>query len=202
MNYHPWTDDRSNDSYALVSDVPKELKGKDHTLVKGISVRDWFPSDVVFDFALHKGIKSTDSIPNNLGMHIISEKLRHLLEISSGARFEFLPVRLRDHKKKVLLDTYYLANLLDVVPCVDRARSDFSMNKLIRNEIRRFRKLVLDTNQLKLETRIFRLGERPRLIIVREDLARDIVAAGCTGMQFITMEDFGAEFRPQTNYDI
>ncbi|MFL5354794.1 imm11 family protein [Archangium sp.] len=201
MNYHPWTDDR-NDSYAWISDSPEEVEAKDYILTKGTSARDWFPSGAIFDFAPNKGIKPADSIPNFLGFHIVSEKLKQLLEATAGARFEFLPVRLRNHKKKILPDAYYVANLLDLVTCVDRSRSDFTVDELDKKEIRRFRRLVLDTSKIGPDSKIFRLGERPRLLIVREDLARAITEAGCTGMRFMPMEDFGAEFRPLDNYDL
>ncbi|MDY7230924.1 imm11 family protein [Hyalangium rubrum] len=202
MIYHPWTDDESDDSYAWVNKIPKEIEPKDYTLNKGISVREWFPSEVIFDFAPHKGIMPADSIPNVLGLHIVSEKLRQLLESETSAHFEFLPVQLRNHKKKILSEAYYLANLLDVVTCVDRTHSDFTADELSKGKIRLFRKLVLDTEKIKPDAKIFRLGERPRLVIVREDLARTITEAGCRGMQWMAMKDFGAEYRPRDNYDL
>lgn len=76
------------------------------------------------------------------------------------------------------------------------------MNELIKHEIRRFRKLVLDTAKIGPDTKIFRLGENPELVIVREDLARAITQAGCTGVDFKPMEDYGAEFRTLDNYDL
>jgi hypothetical protein len=201
MNYHPWTDDR-NEAYAWITKSPREVEVKDYTLDKGTPARDWFPSEAIFDFAPNKGIKLADSIPNSLGFHFVSEKLKQFLESTSGARFEFLPVRLRNHKKKVLSEVYYLANLLDIVACVDRSRSDFTVDELSKNEIRRFRTLVLDTSKISTDSKIFRLGERRRLLIVREDLARAITEAGCTGARFMAMEDFGAEFRRLANYDL
>lgn len=77
------------------------------------------PSGVVFDFAVDGGINPGDSVPNALGLSIVAEKLQGILEASSGARFELLEVRLRNHKKKLLPAPFFIANLLDVIACVD-----------------------------------------------------------------------------------
>lgn len=202
MKYHPWTDDRGDDALAWIRDVPPEVLPKDYTLNTGVSARDWFPSGAIFDFAANKGLQPADNLPNNLGFHFVSEKLKQLLETHSGANFEFLPIRLRNHKKKVLPDPYYIANLLDMVACVDRERSDFVADALFKDEIQYFKTLVLDMEKLGPDRKIFRLRERPRLVIIREDLARAITEAGCTGVVFNPIEDFGAEFRTRASYDL
>lgn len=201
MNYHPWTHD-DDDAFVQIDETPPEIEDKDFLLDEGRPASSWFPAEVIFDFSPDGGLKPGDSVPNILGLYIISEKLRSILESASSARFEFLPVKLRNHKQKLLPEPYFLANLLDVVSCVDRERSEFRMNLLIKHEIRRFKRLVLDTSKLGPDTKIFRLGEKPEMVIIREDLAYTITAAGCTGMEFMPMEDFGAEFRPKGNYDL
>jgi hypothetical protein len=202
MKYHPWTDNRRDDVLAWIRDVPPEVLPKDYTLNTGVSARDWFPSGAIFDFAVNKGMQLADNIPNTLGFHFVSEKLKQLLETLSGAQFEFLPIRLRNHKKKVLPDAYYIANLLDIVEAVDRERSDFVVDALFKDEIEHFRTLVLDLKKVGPDRKLFRLRERPRLVIIREDLARAILEAGCTGVTFMPMEDYGAQFRTRASYDL
>ncbi|RKG95068.1 hypothetical protein D7V97_37875 [Corallococcus sp. CA053C] len=201
MNYHPWTHD-DDEAFVQIDETPPEIEDKDFLLDEGRPASSWFPAEVVFDFSPVGGLKPVDSVPNTLGLYIVSEKLRSILESASGARFEFLPVKLRNHKRKLLSEPYFVANLLDVVACVDREHSEFRMNQLITHEIRRFKRLVLDTSKLGPDTKVFRLEERPDMFIIREDLAHTIIEAGCTGMVFMPMEDFGAEFRPKDNYDL
>ncbi|WP_407667254.1 imm11 family protein [Myxococcus qinghaiensis] len=202
MNCHPWTEQDDDDSLVRLMKLPKEIDAKSYMLTKGVPVSSWFPSDVVFDFAPNGGMKPGDSVRNVLGLHIVSEKLRDILVSSAGARFEFLPVKLRNHKKKLVPEPYYVANLLDVVSCVDRARSVFTVNELFKDRLRDFERLVLDPGRLGPDTKLFRLGENTELVVVREDLARAILHAGCTGMKFMPMEDYGAELRLKDNYDL
>jgi hypothetical protein len=46
------------------------------------------------------------------------------------------------------------------------------------------------------------MRELPRLVIIREDLARAIIEAGCTGVRFNPIENYGAEFRSRASYDL
>ncbi|RJS21938.1 hypothetical protein DRW03_16565 [Corallococcus sp. H22C18031201] len=202
MKYHPWTEEVRDDSLVRIMTLPREIAAKSHMLTKGESVRSWFPSEVVFDFAPNGGIKPGDAVRNVLGLHIVSEKLRGILESAASAHFEFLPVKLRNHKKKLVPEPYYLANLLDVVTCVNRERSVFTVNELFKDRLRDFEKLVLDLGKLGPDTELFRLGENTELVIVREDLARAILQTGCTGMNFMPMEDYGSELRLKDNYDL
>ncbi|WP_147444909.1 DUF1629 domain-containing protein [Corallococcus sp. CA053C] len=197
MNYYPWVNDDEEASFAwLQSSRKEELDGRGYLLQEGIPCKEWFPKDLIFDLARDGGSKLADSIPNTFALLVVSEKLKGLLERQAPTNpIEFLPVRLRTPRKKVLDNPYFIANVQGTVGCMDAKKSDFVMDTILKDQVQRFRRLVLDEGKIPQDTKIFRLGERYRLILVREDLGRALIDEECTGMLFQDLDDYGSEFR-------
>lgn len=202
MRYYPWLVDNEDDTFAWVLDTPRELMEKDYLLHEGIPCKDWFPERQVFDISKDRGSRLTDCIPNRDKLLIVSEKLKAFLESHApDDPIEFLPVQLRNPNKKLVTAPYFIANLLGSVPCVNKSKSKFTMNAIDKEQVARFRHLSLDETKIPKEKKIFRLGEKMKLIIAREDLAKGILKAKCNGMMYIPMENYGAEFRPNEEDD-
>jgi hypothetical protein len=196
MRYFPWLHDDEDDSFAWIMDTPNELMEKDYLLRKGNPCKDWFPEGLVFDLSKDHGAKLTDCIPNTDRLLIVSEKLKGVLESQAPEDpIEFLPIRLRNPKKKMVAAPYFIANLLGTVPCLNKSMSKFTMNAILKNQVSWFEHLVLDEERIPKKKKLFRLEEKTTLIITREDLAREILKTSCNGMMFIPVEDYGQEFR-------
>jgi len=196
-SYYPWMEDDEDDAFAWVTKKSDFLMHcmDSYLLCEGVSVKSWFPTDSVFQLADDYGMQLTDSIPNTLNLLIVSEKLKGVLEEKSGAEIEFLPVHLRNHKGRLVAEPYFIANPLGTVECVDRERSQFRTSSIRPDQVFRFFRLAVDTAKIPPDARLFRLKEQTDLILVRQDLADEILRAGCNGMLFLEMEDYGAEFR-------
>ncbi|WP_141589655.1 DUF1629 domain-containing protein [Myxococcus sp. AB056] len=197
MSYYPWVDDDEDESFAwLDSSRKEELDGRGYLLTEGIRCEEWFPKGLVFDLSKEGGSTLTDSIPNSFAMRVVSEKLKGILEEETPAgSIEYLPIRLRTPRKKVLTTPYYIANVLGTVACMDAKKSDFSMNAILKNQVLHFRRLVLNEKKIPKDVKIFRLAEQTRLILVRGDLGQRLVDEDCLGVLIQELEDFGSEFR-------
>lgn len=134
--FFPWIHMPDPDYAHLHPRDPPELKGFFYPLAFGEPVGSAFPVDVVFELDPNGGAFLPDSIPNTTGVYVVSERLRGLLE-KSGAHFEFHLVRIRNHKGRIEKAPYFIANLLDVVDCMDRARSDYSPSDMDPTQMRR-----------------------------------------------------------------
>lgn len=195
MDYFPWEHDMSDENLGWLDDedpaVLREDSWKWHT---GKSIASWFPDDVTFKLSKDHGIQLPDSIPNTSSCLVVSEKLKAILA-STGSPFEFFPVKIRNHKKKVVPNKYYFANLIGLLPATDKKRSDFELSA-IDDRVMHFRRLVLDESKIPKETQIFRLAELRELYIANDDLATRIVTTEkCTGISFTYMEDYGMQWR-------
>jgi hypothetical protein len=196
VTYYPWVRDDEDDSFAWITKDSDFLMHcmDSYLLHEGVAVKSWFPTDTIFQLAEHHGSKLTDSIPNTLHMLIVSEKMKEALEEKSGAEIEFLPVRIRNQRGRVVQEPYFIANVVGTVECVDRERSKFWCSEIRPDQVFHFYRLALDAEKIPPNTRLFRLKEKSNLVIVREDLADAILHAGCDGMIFQEMDDYGREW--------
>jgi len=198
LNYFPWIEDDEDDSFAWLGGKPRELiESNDNYLLKeGKRCAGWFPKDLIFDLSPDYGSKLTDSLPNTFHLLVVSEKLKDLLEARLPPEsIEFLSIRVRNPKKKPVDKKYFIANVLTTVACVNKTKSKFVMSSIDKSQVNYFSRLVLDEKKISEDAKLFRLAEQTALVIVREDLATDILRAKCNGMMFVVMEEYGAEFR-------
>lgn len=200
MSYYPWVEDDEDDSLAWLDSARKEeLDGKEYLLNEGVPCKDWFPEGLVLDLAKDGGSKLADSIPNTWSLLVVSAKLKGLLEKHAPKNpIEFLPVRLRTPRKKVLEAPYFIANVLGSVPCMDAKKSDFVMDTIIKDQVAYFRRLALQEKKIPKDAQLFRLAEHTPLILVREELGQTIIDEDCTGIIFQDLDDYGSEYRKRT----
>jgi hypothetical protein len=196
VKYYPWVEDDEDDSFAWITKDSDFLMHcmDSYLLYEGVSVKSWFPTDTVFQLDDDHGIRLADSIPNTLHLLIVSEKLKQVLGEKSGADIEFLPVHIRNHKGRIVKEPYFIANILGTVECVDRQRSRFDTSEIRPDQVFTFFRLALDESKIPSDATLFRLKEQTDLVIIREDLGKDILRAGGDGMIFQEMDDYGREW--------
>ncbi|WP_437669525.1 imm11 family protein [Sorangium sp. So ce131] len=195
MRFYVWTYAETDPSFAWIDALPDGIADRSYLLNEGEPCVGWFPADEELGISDDYGIKLPDAIPNTVLIHVISQKMRVFLEDRSGALLEFLPVRILDKKRRPDKRPYHVMNLLGSVACVDRTRSEFDVSHVLKDQIARFRNLSLDETRIGPDAKMFRLADMPDLVLVREDLVAEIQAAGCTGITFQRIEDYGSEYR-------
>src|ERR1043165_3123160 len=131
MDYYPWLHDDEDDSFAWIDRSPQEMMEKEYKLKLGIPARNWFPSDVIYELDINRGVKLTDSLGNNLNLMFVAPRLQDLLAHEAPrANVEYLAVNIKNHKQKLVKPPYAIANLLDCVECVDREHSDYTIDEI------------------------------------------------------------------------
>lgn len=202
MEYAVWRVDVSDKDTAWISfDFPDELSEVEPYICLGSSVTDRFPADIVVDLSSDHGTKLTDSVPNHHSLAFVSEKLKSILE-SCGEPFEFYPIKIRNQRQRIVKKPYYIANLLKTIPCLDKKKSEFRMGSILKDQVARFYRCVLDESRIPEGTNIFRLKERKRLILLTVPFAKEIkYDHKCTGVVFERLESHGKEFRDPVDED-
>ncbi|WMJ74181.1 hypothetical protein RCC89_13540 [Cytophagaceae bacterium ABcell3] len=193
--YHPWLHDWSHDGLIQIEDTPDSIEEDDYKLDEGILCSSWFPENVLFEMSEEGGKVLADSVPNHALLHIVSPRLKDLLEIHAKDCIEFLPIGILDHKKFPVETPYYIMNVLRTLPCMDEERSDFVRSAIDKSQVHHIKRLVLDEDQIPDDANIFRLGQERDLILVRSDLAEAIKREGMTGIYFMAIEDYGKQYR-------
>jgi hypothetical protein len=193
--YGVWIHD-TDPAYAwLRNGMPPLLEDVSVALQSGDPVGASFPTDVVFDLSPDHGMQLTDSLGNTLLLHVVSERLKAAIE-KTKVPVEFHRVQVRNQKKRIAREPYYIMNVLGTIDCMDRQKSDFDESSLVPGEASVIRRLELDLSKIPDQTPIFRLSADQNVVLVRLDLAREIFRKiECQGMIFMKMELFGEEFR-------
>lgn len=174
----------TNEDFAEISELPAQLEEHFWKLTNGVSSKDWFPDDIVFDLDPNEGIRLADAIPNALLLKVVSEKLKSVLE-THCVHCEYYPVQLRNPRGKVVKRPYYVANLLSSIDGLDK-KSLFRPSALYPSQATNIDKLVLNAAAHESRLPLFRLAEYPYLWVATKEVALDIRKThGCDGLRFV-----------------
>jgi hypothetical protein len=160
----------------------------DFRLVQGVRLAPAGPASVVLDLHPSSGNMKVDFIRNLDRIIIASHRARELL-VASGATetdVELLPVFLRDRKGRVLDEPYSIVNPLVSIRCMDRKRSEFETYSG-SDEVIGVGRLLIDPDRVPDHLVLFRLGDDPKLILVRRDIVEEIEKAGLTGFRAVPL---------------
>lgn len=133
------------------------------------------------------GKRLLDCIENTLGYLIVSEIVREVLEAQATTAIEFLPIQLVNHKGRMEPRRFFITNVLGQVDCIALARSRYEESALRPGELCDLTTLALAPEQVDPERNIFRLARRPRVILIREDLASALRQSGVQGLAFLPL---------------
>ncbi len=83
--------------------------------------------------------------------NLVSERLRRLVESLDVSALEFLPVTALDGRSRIVpIGPYWLVRTLERPDCIDKANSDLDLWRATMPDVRRIRRLVLDTEAVGL----------------------------------------------------
>jgi len=158
--------------------------GKDYLLDEGIRLAESTSTDLIFDIAEDSGVMLTDFINNITSNLLVSADIKGYFEQQglNDDQVEYLPFKIRNQRGRVEHNKpYYIANILSVVDCLDLDRADYKIHP-IEGTPWRIKRIEIDENKTH-DKKLFRLGEEPRRIIIRSDLAEGIERMGFTGLR-------------------
>ena len=184
--------EKYDETYAYVegfeSDIPESYE-----LLEGISRADGWPENLTGQFSKQRpeGMILTDWIKNESDWLMISDRFKKLLESVELGSVEYLPIKIKNHKGKIVSKDYWIVNFLVHTEAVDREMSIYDDHPVYEDKIFSFEKLILKKEILKSGPAIFRLKERPpRMVLARQDLVERLKKEGLTGMEFIETDKY------------
>lgn len=161
-------------------------------LKEGLPLAAEFPpkATLVFTPNFPKQRKLVDFQPNVLDLLIVSPRVQELVQSLGIQNAEFLPVAIRDHKKKVVAPDYAILNLVGSEDAIDLDHSKVDMDPIVDGDVSRVLKLALNRKAIRPDAKMFRCARRTFLILVREDVRAAFEKAGFSGCKFVPAEGF------------
>ena len=174
-----WVRDRSEEMYTRARlDDPTQFRGL--SLYSGKPVFARFPPNVRITVLSAEPTDFFEVGP----LPVVSGNLASILQRHDTSA-ELLPVSVVDQNGVESGRQWHCLNILEVIDCVDVTKSQFVENE--RNIVRR---LVL-TSAADGPSPLFLIANmRPPTRCIRDDVARDIIRATCTGVLFKTAAEW------------
>ena len=133
--------------------------------------------------------KMTDhlSITELYGL-VFSSRLRELMHNHKIDNIQYFDLEIKNPKTNDIYSDYKIANIVGLIDCVDKNKSDVSY--FSNGNIKRIRKLVLNERRIPKSAKIFRLSNDVTLPIVHESVKKAFEVAGISGCLFYKVEDY------------
>ncbi len=119
---------------------------------------------------------------------VFSTRLRKVLNNNAVDNIQYFDFDIVSPKSNNVYTDYKIANIVGLVDCVDKNKSD--LKYFNSGNIKRIRKLVLDESKIPPELNVFRLSNRSTLTIVHQCVKDAVVNAGITGCVFYKVEEY------------
>ncbi len=182
MNYRIWESYGPGSGFAFVEDFTGWTDKQEELVFFGKPIKGRLPHLTVT--RLRKG-RLPDALGTVLYYSFISIKLRNQLENLAKDVLQFLPVHLPSYP-----DTYYfLPNVISHVSCLDRTRSIYKAFPDPPNAIYYLRKMVLLPIPVESPP-IFHMSEIPAVLLVRDDLRKQLQRVASSPGKFINVQKF------------
>ena len=176
-----------NPENCAIYENPGELPNR-HYPARGIRMADSYPAGYKFSMSSDvPGLIVPDVINNALGYFMTSAKLKELLAQRATVEIEYLRFTLLNHKGRVASDQCFIANPIGTVDCVDPERTEGRPDALNPGQYSRIKKLFLLDDKIPPSQNLFRIASLPSVLVIRDDLKKDMEAAGITGANFVAM---------------
>lgn len=121
---------------------------------------------------------------------VISAKFRSVIESVGIDNVEYYPVRIVNQVTGEVRSDYYAANIVGVVACMDKEKSQFTTLLALPDRIRSIEALHLDYQKIHQE-KLFRLAElKTSIILAHETLKIVVENAKLRGVTFIPAEGY------------
>jgi hypothetical protein len=185
-DYFVWESRRKSLRNALVSKFPQTFKDHGISFLAG---RRFIVPLPELELQMDEGVPTDDLVVFRYRCLVHSDKLMQVLRKAGVNSIDYYPLRIVREMTGEVYRTHQAANILDVVFCIDRDRS-----QLYTDDENPFYLWFIDYLALKEErlgeTLCFRLGERPSTVIVHRRIKEAVEDAGITGPVFLPAEGY------------
>lgn len=163
------------------------IQGMDEYAVSsGNFISEWKP--IVFEYSGDEGDIMTDYIANIFRWLIVSNKFLLLVNnMGFSAKFQFLPVKLRDVCSNIENEFYGVLNILDIVDAFDLEHSKYDVFELDNERIFLVEKYALRKGAVKGYD-IFRLKNDTIPVFVSEKIKKIIEENQLLGFDFLEVD--------------
>jgi hypothetical protein len=165
---------KKNPDYCFVNERPEGMGLHDYRLGNGEPATQYYPPDArIYMEDEEPGTELPSFIGNTAAMLLVDRALKEAVaKVCGTEHYEYLPVSIYDHKKRLASDQYFIINPLGSFDCANDKESHIVYQG---TEVLIVRKLVLDAKKMEKAPHLFRLKQWPSRYIIDSVLAAALV---------------------------
>lgn len=119
---------------------------------------------------------------------VLNSRVRGIFEQHGVKNIDYYDVQFTDRENQVSSDDYKIANIIGLVSCIDREKSTLRIDN---GSVEAIDKLVLDYKKIEESgLKIFKIKEIFPVILIDDDVKKDLEKTKVTGFRFVDPEDF------------
>ena len=183
MKYFKLMFDYKNDDNLVCCESNDVLNFDRYDLMKGKSViREW--NSITLSFDPNQGTIFSDYLATVYGWLTVSERFIEAIKLYSSNVVEYLDFIVENRETKEVINTYKIANILDVVEAVDLNLSDYDIFEAGETKVISIKKYILKAKAVDSH-HIFRPKEDIFSIFISEFVKNAIELNKLTGFSFL-----------------
>jgi hypothetical protein len=178
--------DTNDKDWSVLHNFVHDLEPESWRVTDGEPMAGVFPKDAVIHMTdRDRGPKLGSFVGNTWNMFIVSTQFRRLIEDACiGVPIEYLPLSIRDPRKRLLSADHHLVNPLGTFDCMDRKKSDIAWDDTNPKEIISVDSIVIDRRKIADAPELFRVQDDPTSYVIGFKLAQAMVAAKLTNVMW------------------
>jgi hypothetical protein len=123
-----------------------------------------------------------DYVPSGPPSMLISARLKAALDSAGVDNVDYYPAEIVDEATGRVYRDYYAANIIGIISCLDKEKSVYVPMVGIPDAVLEFKEMHLDYSKVH-GARLFRLYEKPSVIVLHESIKQALDAAGLRGFK-------------------
>jgi hypothetical protein len=190
MKYYELTTDMSGEN-DIVCHYDNDFGIEQNKLITGEYFNVW-NENFSFYYNEAEGEILTDHLPNDKGWFLVSTDLKNIIS-ELTEHVQFINVKITNEITQNVLNTYYICNILNVVPdALNLEHSTyFTINTTKTGEVHVIMKYAVNQDKLKSE-HIFKLPENYNIpLFVSEVFKKKVKEKNITGLDFLEVKAVG-----------
>lgn len=162
---------------------------QDWKVGNGESVSASWPSDASIHLRKTSGRKLADVLGTITNTLFVSRRFQATLEqFIAPNSTEFLPVKIFDHRKRIISEDHVIANPLGTFDCLDLEASKVLWHPEKPDTVVRVRKAVLSARKIEVAPPFFRIKNASTRHVVTSEPAKALYAAKMTNLYWDQLE--------------
>ncbi|MDH5179687.1 MAG: hypothetical protein OEZ39_17680 [Gammaproteobacteria bacterium] len=144
---------------------------------------------VTMDDSFPKDKKMADNIRVIGAGFVISGRLKEFLESKQIVNVQYIPITIINHNGNAEDAEYFVLHPHGAIDCIDMENSVFEWCTIDPKTIDYFDEFVINEDKIDPNRLLFRPKYYSEIVLIRKDLAEEIVALGFTGIDFEEAEE-------------